>query len=165
MSTTEEATVNPDGSTTFETPPVNETEGAFDDSEQEGFEDAPPIEEEIVKGIDPAFYLLAAVVVAAFLYYFMVYRKKKKEETDEFFSNLDGEKVSQRLRAQVLPAAECNLTTMPPPLLIFVHSSTLNFLKKSTSTIKSEKSVKRQVGSLENVQRELVHKRTGRIES
>ena len=96
MSTTEEATVNPDGSTTFETPPVNETEGDFEGSEQEGFEDGPSVEEEIVKGIDPAFYLLAAVVLAGILYYFFVYRKKKVQEGDEFFSNLDGEKVSSQ---------------------------------------------------------------------
>jgi hypothetical protein len=91
MSATEEATVNPDGSTTFETP------GAGGEGEQ--FQDdagLPPVEEvmeEIVKKTDPAVYLLLAVVVVGFLYFFFVFRKKSDEDEDDFFSNLDGDKV------------------------------------------------------------------------
>jgi hypothetical protein len=90
MSATEEATVNPDGSTTFETP----------GGEGEQFQDdagLPPVEEvmeEIVKTTDPAVYLLLAVVVVGFLYFFFVFRKKSDEDEDDFFSNLDGDKVS-----------------------------------------------------------------------
>jgi hypothetical protein len=89
---TEEATVNPDGSTTFETPPVEETAG-------EGFE-APPMGdeedmmEEVVKGIDPAFYLLGAVILFAIIYFILAMRKKKDADNgDDFFASLDTEKV------------------------------------------------------------------------
>jgi hypothetical protein len=83
-STTEEATVNPDGSQTFEDvpPPVNETT-----------EEAEEIFEEIQKGIDPAVYFLIAVAIIAALWYFFVYRKKREDEEDDFFQNVDGEKV------------------------------------------------------------------------
>ena len=56
MSTAEEATINPDGSQTFEDepPPMNDTAG------EEGAFDAIPEEE---TGIDPAFYLLGAFIL------------------------------------------------------------------------------------------------------
>ena len=88
----ETVNVNPDGSTTFDgdagyggeestMPPV------MDDAE------GGPAMDEVVKGIDPAIYLLLAVAVVAFLY-FLYSRKSRSESDDEFFSNLDGEKVS-----------------------------------------------------------------------
>lgn len=88
----EEATVNPDGSATFEEPPVTEDAGAGADE--------PPIMdeekvEEIAQGIDPAVYLLIAVVIFGALYYFFVYRKKK-DDSDSFFAELDGDKVRRR---------------------------------------------------------------------
>ena len=92
----EEATVNPDGSTTFEPPPP-ETDGA---EEGAGFDEGEsPFEEETLKaaveeGIDPAIYLLAGAVVLAFLYFVFVYRKK--EDEDDFFAELDVEKVRSR---------------------------------------------------------------------
>jgi hypothetical protein len=90
----EEATVNSDGSTTFDEPPVG------GGGEESPFEDAPPIDEEAVKevvqGIDPAIYLLVSVLIAAALYYFFVHRKKASANEDGFFSNLDGDKVSER---------------------------------------------------------------------
>ena len=87
-----EATVNPDGSTTFEEPPVNETMGN-ETGGGEGFDGA---EEEIMeKGIDPVWYLLAALGVFAVLV-FLFRRRKKDENEDDFFSNLDGEKVSKK---------------------------------------------------------------------
>lgn len=95
MSTTEEATVNPDGSTTFENepPPVNEDDGgAGGGADEETFE---TIVQE-VKGMDPAFYLLGGVIVLAILYFvYMSYVKKKDEnDGDDFFASLDTEKVS-----------------------------------------------------------------------
>jgi hypothetical protein len=99
----EEATVNADGSATFQEPIVdNEPVG-----EEIPSDDAPPIDEEIVKevakGIDPAFYFLVVVVIVAALYYFLVYRKKSTAaEGDGFFSNLDGDKVCE---AQMLGAS------------------------------------------------------------
>jgi len=97
----EEATVNPDGSATFEEPPAP-AEGAGEPT----FDEPPPMDEEtmnekaeeIVQGIDPAIYLLVAVAILGALYYFFVYRKKQ-DESDSFFAELDGEKVSQTRRA------------------------------------------------------------------
>lgn len=90
-----EATLNDDGSATFQEPVGNEAGG-----EEPPFEDAPPMDgeaiKEVVQGIDPAVYFLVSVLIAAALYYFFVYRKKSAdEEGDTFFSNLDGDKVSE----------------------------------------------------------------------
>ena len=98
----EDADVNPDGSTTFGPPPVNEPSG-------DGFEDTatPPMDsteqeeaiKEAVTGVDPASYLLVAVVLVAVLYYVFVYRRKATAANeDDFFTDLDGEKV--RLHSQ-----------------------------------------------------------------
>mmetsp|Transcript_2427 Transcript_2427/g.4159 ORF Transcript_2427/g.4159 Transcript_2427/m.4159 type:complete len:289 (-) Transcript_2427:52-918(-) len=92
MSTTEEATVNPDGSTTFE---ANETVNAtFDGTGTDG-------EEAIVsKGSDPAIYFIIGILLLVVLY--MVYRyQTKKDEDDDFFSELDGEKFNLKLPAAV----------------------------------------------------------------
>jgi hypothetical protein len=88
----EEVKIDPDGSTHFEggeestMPPVEETadgtEGVFDEETVEA----------IVKGVDPAIYLLLAVVLFG-LFYFLYWRRAKEESEDDFFSNLDGEKV------------------------------------------------------------------------
>ena len=100
MSTAEEATVNPDGSTTFENnnePPVNETAG------EEG------MFEEAVKdtGIDPAFYLIGAVIVFVVLYFFISrMRKKDENDGDDFFASLDTEKVRNKLHYH----SNCGLT-------------------------------------------------------
>lgn len=91
MSTAEEATVNPDGSTTFDSPP-----GGGEGFDQETF-DTPPLDEdtmeEVAKGVDPAIYLIIAVVVFIVVYIFFVKKKKEEEDADGFFSNLDGDKV------------------------------------------------------------------------
>ena len=86
MSTAEEATVNPDGSTTFENePPVDETMG------EEGFEEV--VAEKT--GIDPAFYLLGAVALFVIVYFVVKsMRKKDENDGDDFFASLDTEKVS-----------------------------------------------------------------------
>ena len=93
----EEATVNPDGSTTFADPPVTDEAGGGEST----FDEPPTMDEEtmnekaeeIVQGIDPAIYFLAVMVVVALLYYFFVHRKKK-DDSDSFFADLDGDKVS-----------------------------------------------------------------------
>ena len=79
---TEEATVNPDGSTTFE------SDETFNTTAEE---DTIFVEEEVVKGIDPAIYL-GLVLLALGLLWFFVLRSQNKEE-DEFFAELDVEKV------------------------------------------------------------------------
>lgn len=95
---TEEASVNTDGTSSFDettgSPPVNTPGG-------EEFEDAipPTIDgEEILKAaapqVDPAVYFLIVVIILAALYYFFVYRKKSLASEDDFFAELDGDKVS-----------------------------------------------------------------------
>lgn len=89
MSTTEEATINPDGSQTFEDepPPMNDTAGG-----EEGTFEAVPEEE---TGIDPAFYLLGAFILFVILYFvYSNMRKKDEDSGDDFFASLDTEKVS-----------------------------------------------------------------------
>jgi hypothetical protein len=96
----EEATVNTDGTASFEetagSPPVDTPSG-------EEFEDAiPPTmdSEEVLKAVapqvDPAVYFLIIFIVLAALYYFFVYRKKASADEDSFFAELDGDKVCFR---------------------------------------------------------------------
>mmetsp|Transcript_34466 Transcript_34466/g.65619 ORF Transcript_34466/g.65619 Transcript_34466/m.65619 type:complete len:87 (+) Transcript_34466:168-428(+) len=76
MSTTEEATINPDGSTTF-----NDAGDGAGSAGAAG-EDMPDMgetAEEIVKGTDPALYLALSVVAFIALYLFLQMRKKTKE--------------------------------------------------------------------------------------
>ena len=94
MGAEETVTVEPDGSTTFEsgadesaTPPpvedpLNGTEGVFDEE----------IIDEVVKGTDPAIYLLLVAILLGVLY-FLYLRKARQDSEDDFFTNLDGEKV------------------------------------------------------------------------
>ena len=94
MGAEETVTVEPDGSTTFEsradesaTPPpvedpLNGTEGVFDEETME----------EVAKGTDPAIYLLLVAVLLGLLF-FLYLRKSRQDSEDEFFSSLDGEKV------------------------------------------------------------------------
>lgn len=87
MSAQETVTVNPDGSTTFEgsTPPVDDP--SMND-EGAGF-----AEEAILsKGTDPAISLLFLAILLGVLYY-MYIRRSRQDNEDDFFSNLDGEKV------------------------------------------------------------------------
>jgi len=91
--------IEPDGSTTFETPMNDTEEGGFAGEETGGEEGA--FEQVAEKGLDPAVYFLIAVAVVVVL--FLVYQRRKKqvEEEDDFFSNLDGEKFNLRLPAEV----------------------------------------------------------------
>ena len=89
----EDATINPDGSATFEESPPDpgadaggEGEYFFQDTAQEGL--SPEAE-----GIDPAFYLLGAAF-AIVVIYFLFFRPKKDDSEDDFFAELDGDKVS-----------------------------------------------------------------------
>jgi hypothetical protein len=98
MDSTGEATINPDGTATFETPPEESAEDTTFNAEEDAGNGDEFFEqeniEEAVKGIDPAIYLIL-VVVAALLIWFFFFRSKK-DESDMFFSELDGEKVSER---------------------------------------------------------------------
>ncbi|KAL7521641.1 hypothetical protein ACHAWX_006314 [Stephanocyclus meneghinianus] len=104
MSTTEEATINPDGSTTFQDPDPTATKPDADDGSIP--DDMPTMDdesaEEIVKGIDPAIYLALAVVAFAIIFVVLRMRRKRASaDVDDFFSNLDGEKFDIKLPAAV----------------------------------------------------------------
>lgn len=99
----EEATIKPDGTTTFE-----DTTGAADDipqADEAGADDAgagadftEEGAEDIIKGTDPALFLLLAVVAFAVVFIVLrIRRKRASADVDDFFSNLDGDKVSLRL--------------------------------------------------------------------
>lgn len=89
MSTTEEATINPDG--TQEVPPTS-SEETFQNNTT--FEEIPE-----VKATDPAIYLGIVVLIIAVISFF-IYRKRRKateSDGDEFFQQLDGEKFNLKL--------------------------------------------------------------------
>lgn len=90
MEGAEEATIHPDGSASYEEPLLNET---FEGNNETNFEDGGLPENDAVPSIDPAFYLILGVAVLLGLYFYFVLRKKVQEGEDEFFSNLDGDKV------------------------------------------------------------------------
>lgn len=108
----DEATVNPDGSTTYEQqPPLSgpagePSTGSSSSSSETGgnggaFHETPvfdntqdPLKEAgTTGGIDPAVYLVVGVLLIIALYYFFFRSKKDTDESDDFFNNLDGEKV------------------------------------------------------------------------
>jgi hypothetical protein len=84
--------VNADGSTTFEGSDGSGANGGGEESTMPPVAE-PGIEQEIVKGTDPAIYLLLAAVLIGFLYYLYT-RKARADAEDEFFANLEDEKVS-----------------------------------------------------------------------
>ena len=85
MSAQEEATINPDGSSTFEGGANTED---YDTSGM-GAEDVD------IKAIDPAWYLFGFAVLAILITAIVIIRQRKsRAETDDFFNQLDGEKVS-----------------------------------------------------------------------
>jgi len=100
----EEATVNPDGSTTFsqeEGAQYTESDAGADAGAGTGAEGAEFIPEE-PKGIDPAILLGVGFVVLAVIYYLMYKRsKKQREERDAFFTDMDGDKFNIKLPSAV----------------------------------------------------------------
>lgn len=98
MSTAEEATVNPDGSTTFNDAGGADSAGAGGDIPNMDEETA----EEVIKGTDPALYLAVALLFFGAMFIMMQLRKKRKNaDVDDFFSNLDGDKFNLKLPAAV----------------------------------------------------------------
>lgn len=79
--------MNPDGSTTFEGS-QDSTVPPMDEETAEGFGEK--VAENLIYGVDPAIILLAVAVVVGLLVFLWTRRSK---DDDDFFSNLDGEKV------------------------------------------------------------------------
>ncbi|KAL7463406.1 hypothetical protein ACHAXS_003775 [Conticribra weissflogii] len=100
MSTTEEATINPDGSTTFDSAAADDAGAdAGTGADDMGDTDAT---EEVIIGTDPALYLALVVVTFAVIFIFIQIRKKRSTaDVDDFFSNLDGDKFNLKLPAAV----------------------------------------------------------------
>lgn len=99
----EEATINPDGTQTMGEDAAADAGAdyadaggaAADDAEEDFAEGAEEAAEEVIKGTDPAIFLLLGFALIAALWFVSWYKKKKEEEeSDSFFSELDGEKVS-----------------------------------------------------------------------
>ena len=100
----EEATINPDGSTTFadagaDAGATDETfagEETFEEAFAEGADSAEAVRE----GTDPAIFLALAFIGAVILYYFNYQRTKKKQmEREAFFYDMDGDKVRRLLQS------------------------------------------------------------------
>lgn len=109
MSTAEEATINPDGSTTFGsdagTGPGQEDVPPGGDNFTSGAEDAGAegtAEALAVKGTDPAIYLALAFIAIVVLYYLNYKRNKRKQmEREAFFIDMDGDKFNISLPSAV----------------------------------------------------------------
>lgn len=103
-SNAEEVIINPDGSSTFETPinitvaPEDDTEPSFE--EDATFEDAAA--ELVEKGTDPAIFLaLCFILFVAIYFYFHKKGKKRQMEREAFFFDMDGDKFNIKLPAAV----------------------------------------------------------------
>lgn len=104
MSTTQEATVNPDGTTTFAEEETTFSSSSNGDEEFNATDDV--FEEDDImmeKQTDPAIYLLLVVLIVGIIGFLIYVKRKKssKEMNDEFFSQLDGEKFNLKLPAAV----------------------------------------------------------------
>lgn len=101
MRAMDEATVNPDGSTTFNNA-GNDAGSSGPGSEESPGMDAGIGDDEIIKGTDPAVYLMLGVVALMAFFVFLQLRKKRNNaDVNDFFANLDGEKFNLKLPAAV----------------------------------------------------------------
>lgn len=107
-SSTGEATINPDGTTTF----PDGSAGAGGDSEDfgagaEGAEgassgDGGEFSETIAKGTDPAIYLALGFIAVVVIYYLIYKRNQRKQaEREAFFFEMDGDKFNIKLPSAV----------------------------------------------------------------
>ena len=128
----EEATINADGTQDMNMPtpapvPVPDTENGPSPFNQEIPVMDKDTMEEVAKGIDPAIYLLiVAFIVAAVLIYLNL--RKKNNGGDDFFAELDGDKVGPSYESLALKkvlgyvacakrGSNCHLANTPFPSL------------------------------------------------
>lgn len=105
-SSTEEATINPDGTFagTGADAGAGGPEASGDSADSADFNDVPPGAEEanVVKGTDPALYLAFGFIVVVVLYVLHYKRsKRKQEEMESWFLDMDGEKFNIKLPSAV----------------------------------------------------------------
>jgi len=97
-----EATINPDGTTSFADDATNAgfgSDGGAGDSAGSGFEGA---QGSIVKGTDPAIFLALGFVLFVIIYYVLFTRSKKKQtDQEQFFFEMDGDKFNIKLPSTV----------------------------------------------------------------
>lgn len=97
-SSAEEATINPDGTTSF----ADDATNSGFDTEGTGFEDAQGSADSIVKGTDPAIFLALGFVLMVIIYYVLFTRNKKKQhDQEQFFFEMDGDKFNIQLPSAV----------------------------------------------------------------
>ena len=96
-SSTEEATINPDGTFAGTTGGEAGPGTSGDSADSADYGDVPPggaAEENVVKGTDPALFLAFGFIVVVVLYVLHYKRsKRKQEEMESFFLDMDGDKV------------------------------------------------------------------------
>lgn len=110
----EEATINPDGTQTMGEDAAADAGADYADAGGAAADDADDVDadageedfaeaaeeaaEEVIKGTDPAIFLLLGFALIAALWFVSWYKKKKEdEESDSFFTELDGEKFNLKL--------------------------------------------------------------------
>lgn len=95
MSAQEEATINPDGSSTFGSGAEGENFETYGETGDAGAEG-------LVNTMDPAWYLLGvSVLIMLITIVYIIKQRKERADTDEFFNQLDGEKFNLKLPAAV----------------------------------------------------------------
>jgi cbb3-type cytochrome oxidase subunit 3 len=103
-SNVDEATINPDGSATFEAPVDGAT--APEEDTEPNFDEDVPFEEAaagaVEKGTDPAIFLALGFVLFVLVYFYFHRKGKKKQmEREAFFFDMDGDKFNIKLPAAV----------------------------------------------------------------
>ena len=107
MSTAGEATINADGSTTFNDDTNTTSSGGSWGGDHDGIPggdaadesaDAFMNDDDVGRGVDPALYLALAVLFFGVLFVYIQLRNKRKNaDVDDFFANLDGDKFDLKL--------------------------------------------------------------------
>ena len=124
-SSTEEATINPDGTFAGTTGAETGAGGpgtSGDSADSADFTDVPPGAEEtaaIAKGTDPALYLAFGSIVIVVLYLLHYKRsKKKQEEMESFFLDMDGDKV--RRCKEIFNKQLCSKVHLSSPIYLLL---------------------------------------------
>jgi len=101
----EEATINTDGSTTFAdegSGAESGNDGTADENTESDFDYTEGDSAPVVKGTDPAIFLVVTFIAVAIMYYFFYMRNKKKQQEEEsYFFDMDGDKFNIKLPSAV----------------------------------------------------------------